>query len=322
MARRDAITVLAWAYMASLTLSSTCSAATIPEHLAVITQSAQPFVGVTYYRIAQGADAPQPPVLPRELVIHIVEIDPQAPGVSFFCSPGNGPQPDEYTRQTTSQFVDAFDLSLAINGDFYTTDTGDTANVHGLGVSDGDIVSPPARRGVCRNSLVILYNNEVQVIGSPTIPVGARNVVSGNQLLLDDGRVVAPDDKYTRTLNPHTAAGVDADTGHLFLLVVDGRQPDYSEGMRTDAIAELLLAFGVEDALNLDGGGSCTLVFADGADGAARTVNSPSDKSTPQMPGRERAVANHLGVYARPNPDYQPLPPVARPPAPAAAPAH
>ena len=35
--------------------------------------------------------------------------------------------------------------------------------------------------------------------------------------------------------------------------------------------------FGVDQAINLDGGGSTTLAFADGPGGSVRTVNSPSD---------------------------------------------
>lgn len=303
----------ATAPLASGTNRAACHAATIPDELAPITQTTQPFVGVTYYRIAQGPAGSQPHVLPREVVVHFVEIDPAAPGVSFFGSPDNGPAPNEFTRQTTSSFVNAHGLAAAINGDFYTIDTGATANVNGLSMSKGRIGSPPAAGDNRDNSLVILHNNEPRIISDPVIPVGARDAVSGNQLLLANGRNVTPAGRYTRALNPHTAVGVDVDTGRVFFMVVDGRQPGYSAGMRTRAMARMLKAFGVDDAINLDGGGSSTLVFADGPGGKARTINSPSDGSTGPSPGHERAVANHLGVFARPNPDYVPLPPLPRP---------
>jgi hypothetical protein len=98
--------------------------------------------------------------------------------------------------------------------------------------------------------------------------------------------------------------------------VVDGRQNDFSEGMRTDEMAQLFLDFGVDNAINLDGGGSSTLVFADGFGGSARAVNSPSDGATTYVAGSQRSVGNHFGVYATPNPAYVKLPTPARPLAP------
>src|SRR5690606_31495647 len=122
-----------------------------------------------------------------------------------------------------------------------------------------------------------------------------------------------PGGSYTTTLNPHTAIGVDRSNGHIFLMTVDGRQGTFSQGMRTDEMANLLIAFGVDDAINLDGGGSTTLVMADGPGGAPRVVNSPSDGATAQRRGNERSVANHFGVFATPNPGYKPLPAPPRP---------
>jgi hypothetical protein len=77
--------------------------------------------------------------------------------------------------------------------------------------------------------------------------------------------------------------------------------------MRTDEMADILIDFGVDQAINLDGGGSTTLVFADGPAGAPRTINSPSDGGSGQQAGDERSVANHFGIFATPNPAYTPL---------------
>jgi hypothetical protein len=282
----------------------------LPAWLAPITQTAQPFIGVTHYQITQSFSDPSPYVLPRELSIHIVEIDPSAPGVSFFGTPGNGADPEEFTRQRTSSFLATHDLAVAINGDFYTTDTGAYASVSGLAMSSG-VVTSPAVSG--RPSFITRQDDSAVVRTNGTIPSGARNAVSGNQRLISNGVNVTPSGSYTTTLNPHTAIGVDDSNGHIFMMTVDGRQGRFSQGMRTDEMADLLIAFGVDQAINLDGGGSTTLVFADGADGAARVVNSPSDGSTEQQRGTERSVANHFGVYATPNPAYIRL---ARPPRP------
>ena len=288
-------------------------AAAVPAWLVPITQTAEPFLGVTHYQITQSINNPSPAILPRELSIHIVEIDPSTPGISFLGTPGNGAVAEEYTRQTTSSFVNSQGLAVGINGDFYTTNTGANASVNGLGMSNGSIVSPAASGWA---SFIVRQNNTVVINTNGTIPSGARNAISGNQHLVRQGVNIAPDDGYTTTLNPHTAIGVNSRNGHIFFMTVDGRQTDFSEGMRTDDMADMLIDFGVTDAINLDGGGSSTMVFADGPGGGARTINSPSDGSSGQNAGGERSVANHFGVFATPNPAYTPLP---RPPRPQAA---
>ena len=80
--------------------------------------------------------------------------------------------------------------------------------------------------------------------------------------------------------------------------------------MRTDEMADLLIDyFNVKDAINVDGGGSTTMVMDDRDDGfaRARVLNSPSDGSSTYEPGYERLVANNFAVFATPNPDYVPL---------------
>jgi exopolysaccharide biosynthesis protein len=63
-------------------------------------------------------------------------------------------------------------------------------------------------------------------------------------------------------------------------------------GVSLDELAEIMLKLGCTDAVNLDGGGSSTLVLRDPETGELKTANHPSD-------GRERAVANVLGVRIR-----------------------
>jgi len=92
------------------------------------------------------------------------------------------------------------------------------------------------------------------------------------------------------TLAPRTAAGASADGRTAYLFAVDGRSPA-STGMSVTEVAEQLRAVGAASAVNLDGGGSTTLAYAD--PGQALTVrNTPSD-------GTERAVANGIGVFGR-----------------------
>jgi large repetitive protein len=122
----------------------------------------------------------------------------------------------------------------------------------------------------------------------------ARQVVGGFPALLRagdpthhlDGEVTPA---FGERRHPRTAVGWRPD-GTILLVTVDGRQPHYSAGMSLEELASLMAALGASDALNLDGGGSTTMVVG------GWVVNRPSD------PTGERANANAL-VVAGPGPD-------------------
>ena len=70
--------------------------------------------------------------------------------------------------------------------------------------------------------------------------------------------------------------------------------------MTTLEMVDVFLELGATDAINLDGGGSSTLVFADPT---PRVVNTPSDRGwwPPwDPPVLERSVGNNLAVYIVP----------------------
>lgn len=284
-------------------------------------QKTEPFLGVTHYQIVQTVDDARPPVLPRPVVIHLLEIDTRASGIRFEMSPGNGDAPGEITRGTTRAFVDDIGAQIGINVGFYDTRANygglHTDLVH-LAASKGDVYSPAnaqewvfdiARDGTPRIARAD-GKDATTADGKPVF-----NAAGGNQPMLHNGEIVAPPDNYTKALNPHTAVGVSKDQSKVYFMVVDGRQSGYSEGMRTDEMAAVLRDYGAWNAVNFDGGGSTTLVMddTDNAQADARVVNSPSDGSSPAKAGNERVVANSLAVFATPRAGYVPLPPIARP---------
>jgi exopolysaccharide biosynthesis protein len=115
-----------------------------------------------------------------------------------------------------------------------------------------------------------------------------KMAITGNVFLIRDGERKARDD---REMHPRTAVGIDYDTGVIFLLVIDGRQ-DFSRGYTMVEMATLMEYLGADEALNLDGGGSSTMV-ARRPDGKVKVLNSPSD-------GHQRWVPNGLEVFYDP----------------------
>jgi hypothetical protein len=110
-------------------------------------------------------------------------------------------------------------------------------------------------------------------IGSPAPGDAVRDGVAGFSQVLRDGGTVNAD----TALHPRTALGLDTGGRILWLAVVDGRQPGFSEGMTTGEVAELMRGLGCRDAVNLDGGGSSILILEFRA-GRRRVVNDPSTK--------------------------------------------
>ncbi len=112
--------------------------------------------------------------------------------------------------------------------------------------------------------------------------------LSGFELILKDGKVIAAD----RSIHPRTCFGISANGRYLYLLTIDGRQKGESEGATTVECAEYLRYFGADDALNMDGGGSTTLVVFD------KKTEKPIILSK-QKGNAERPVAVSLGIIKK-----------------------
>ena len=96
----------------------------------------------------------------------------------------------------------------------------------------------------------------------------------GFQRIVKDGKlIVQPDDNR----HPRTGIGVDREGWILWLVVVDGRQRRFSEGMSVHELGRVMLDLGCWNATNMDGGGSSVMGLA-GPNGQVRPVNSPSDQ--------------------------------------------
>lgn len=247
------------------------------------------YEGVTYIRDVRSE--------PRPIITHFVLIDLDTEGLEFLVTPGQATDGQEVEAQRTSDFLQEYDLQIAINGDFFEPwdprtplNNGQPLDVKGYASSEGLIYS----RGYAlqpRPTLFISRDNVAQF----SEPAGAvYNAISGDYIFMVDGELQADGLRwpYHFRPNPRTAVALDASQRVLMLVVVDGRQPNYSEGVSLEELADIITQYGGVTALNLDGGGSATLV-ATNQQGRPLTLNSPIDN---RIPGRERPVANHLGL--------------------------
>lgn len=113
--------------------------------------------------------------------------------------------------------------------------------------------------------------------------------VSGGAMLVVDGEIP---EKFTANItgsNPRTAIGLSEDAKTLYLITVDGRM-ESSIGMTQTELAEFLKEKEIYNAMNLDGGGSTTMVARRLGNKTIETINKVSG-------GVQRMVTNAIGVF-------------------------
>lgn len=229
---------------------------------------------------------------PRLIRAEVLRVDLTAPGLSLVTTGGNGEKPDETDAVVTSEFLRTEGCVAAVNAAPFShvyKEPGGPEDVHGLMVREGRMISPADGRPCLafdRENRGSVRDVDHEVVKT------AVTAVSGFAVILRDGEVVGRD----RNLHPRTGAGVSADGRTLWLLVVDGRQKTWSGGCTTPEMAVWLKRLGADDAINLDGGGTTTMVVA-GQDGKVEVVNRPIHLG---IPGRERPSGSHLGIRVKP----------------------
>ncbi|BDA73182.1 hypothetical protein RIVM261_090890 [Rivularia sp. IAM M-261] len=254
------------------------------------------FQGIIYQRITR--------VTPRPVLIHIVSIDLTAPGVKPFVTPGASvlKTDTETIAKTIPEFVNEFKLQLAINGSYfypfreatpwdYYPQTNDTANVLGQLISNSNTYSSVERKW---NVLCFAANNKAQIPGGEKCPAGTVHGIAGAEILLQRGKIQLNTDDKDKPY-PRVAISVDKQGNKLWLVLVDGKQPLYSEGLTKTELTKFITELGAYTALNLDGGGSTTLAIS--TPNGAKLLNAPIHTKLPMV---ARPVANHLGFYANP----------------------
>lgn len=252
------------------------------------------FAGVRYERLVFQQ--------PRPVVAHVVRVDLQEPGIDFLVTPGQPSASGEVFADTTSGFAARHEVQLAINANYfypfrsnhpldYEPHLGDPVHIVGVAASRGSVYGTPAK------DMVTLYlsRDHRASFEQPTGEVW--QAVSGLGYVVRDGAPVAfSEDGFNKVPYPRMLAGVDATGRYLLLLLVDGKQPAYSEGLTLEEATKLLVKQGAQTGIQLDGGGSATLVRQD-APGHFLVVNTPTNF---RLAGWERVVATHLGIHARP----------------------
>ena len=315
--------LFAVALAAVMSWSSLLHAATTVTH---------PYVGITAITDTETS--------PRNLTMHIIEVDLTAPGIGFIFTPftpglpagSAAPTYRETVRQTTLDFLNQEHAQVAVNGEFFlpfpTTET--TSYLVGLAVSNGNVYSPfqvPTQSyAIVTNAPAINIdpNNIAGIVHADTSYTDGKHILenttlwnafAGSAQIITNGVVTVPvyqdathpngllttngtyknGNSWYDVLNPRTVAGLSQDNKTLFLFTVD--KAGGSGGMTGSEVANFLISnYGVYNALNMDGGGSTTIVMQDPATNIGKVLNVSSNDAN----ANPRAEGSNIAVFAEP----------------------
>lgn len=163
----------------------------------------------------------------------------------------------------TSAMAQHYHAVVAINGDFYVD------RKRGLTIRQGELL----RETLSKQHDVLLIDREgnfhvvpreqpelLEVFLSGALSI--QNAFSFGPALVVDGKARDIPERYNfapRYKNPRTAIGQLGELSYVFV-VVDGRQ-ESSEGVALETLARYMEEIGCQQAFNLDGGGSSTMVL-------------------------------------------------------------
>lgn len=188
---------------------------------------------------------------------------------------------------TTSNIANSVGATIAVNGDYYGSRSS------GYVIRNGELLRS-TKSSDDQEDAVLYANGSMSIIreGDTTaqalLDKGALQVLSfGPGLVIDGSISVDANDEVGKAMasNPRTAIGYLGDNHYVFV-VADGRTTE-SEGLSLLELAEFMQTLNVEQAYNLDGGGSSTMYYE------GEVINNPTTNGNTTS---ERSISDILYV--------------------------
>lgn len=170
-----------------------------------------------------------------------------------------------------SAVANGVNVIAGVNGDYFAI----SSDYHpsGVAIKEGKVINT-APRPFCAFTYdgEFIIKESINEVDLKTI----RTAVGGSNVILKDFSPYDTNmsDSHGYITHPRTLAGVKVD-GTIILAVIDGRQKNHSNGASLAECAQFMLSMGAKTAINLDGGGSSTMITRSG--NTYTTMNKPSD---------------------------------------------
>ena len=196
---------------------------------------------------------------------------------------------------STSALAEKAGAFAAINGSYFNMRTLEDVS---FVKDEGRIVGATTAREMFRTDGVLaLKGRRVRIFAADTasylgLTRRYRDAIAAGPLLLKGGKPLReewPAEGFFTKRHPRSVIGLDA-KGWVYLIVIDGRFPDQAVGTTIPETIQVARVFGLQDALNLDGGGSSVLWIKE-----AGAVSHPCDNHSFDHYG-QRIVPNIVVV--------------------------
>ena len=208
-----------------------------------------------------------------------------------------------------NKYSDDYSLASVFNSKFgeYSIGSSEELNMTEIVVEDDEIVEVRVNEEKCiipedgyvvsiLTSDAVPFKNYIKVGKSVKLEMNympdinkIKFAISGGAKLLDNGIIPEEFSHNITGRNPRTAIGTNKSENIVYLVTVDGRIKS-SIGMTQQEEAEFLSSIGIYNAINLDGGGSTTMVAKRLGSTEIEEINTPSE-------GTERRVTNGVGIF-------------------------
>jgi len=246
-------------------------------------------------------------VEPRPVIFHFIKLDLKNSKYELFTIIGEDPDgegPAEAQLNSPVQLVVQNHALAAVNANAFRHLPGIPDNEKRRGWFENkpvDIAGIAINNGVVRsdteNSRTDFWIdlNNLPHIGKINNTDSVKTAVSDwGSSLLEKGEIVV---EKSNIQHPRTMVGFDKERRFIILVVADGRQEGYSEGISLYEAAVIMKEHECFEAVNLDGGGSSIMLAKKIPEGGiinqAQIMNRPS--------GRIRAIPVMLGVRRKSN---------------------
>lgn len=251
------------------------------------------------YTVVDGVMATEMKYLSKKglaMSIFILNVDLSNQNISIETSMPNGDIKfgmQQMTEQAMYVDEEGHKVWAGINGDFYNMTSGVP---QGIFYRNSTAVKTSSQDAT--NTYFAINKDGKALIGGQDIYEDIKDdikeAVGGRVWLVKDGTVAK---QTSITDEPRTCIGVSKDGTNVYMIVIDGRNFWYSNGMHYEEMGQLLKALGAENGINLDGGGSTTFFVRSTPDFSTNRFeirNWPSDRG-----GKERSVANGLLIISK-----------------------
>ncbi len=240
--------------------------------------------GVDYCRLHRS--------LPREIRGHVLRFDMGSGDLEFVVPAGRYVGDGRIQAEWPLSLLRRNRLVAAVNGTPFAPEPilpGSGVRLEGLAVSDGLWWSEPVPN---LDAVVVDAKGTIRMLQVPRQIPDVRWGAGGFLVVRRGGTNIGE----KTVVDAVTLMGTSVDQRWLYWMVVDGKQPGYSEGLSADEASDIMGELGVSDAIRMDGGASTTLAVS-GSWLGGNILNRPRNWLYPGLP---HPVGNVLGVRRRP----------------------